>query len=223
MTTSRLLSLFFVSILAACGGGGSDAGGPTSGSPSPTPTPPAPYASCSTAGLAAASASTATDAVCMLTTQGEIVVELYADKAPVTVPNFMQYVNTGRFDNTLYHRVAKGFVIQGGGFTTANAAVATFPAIPLESNNGLSNLRGTIAMARTDVANSATSQFFFNLVDNSACLDRGSKLSGCDANGYAVFGKVISGMDVVDKIAIVAVNASVPVQPVVTYWAQRVK
>ncbi len=160
----------------------------------------------------------------MLTTQGEFVVELYADKAPITVANFLKYVTDKRYDNTLYHRVVPGILAQGGGYTTALATVNHYPAIALESGNGLSNLRGSIAMARTALAASATSQFYVNLVDNSACLDKGSSQAQCDPNGYAVFGKVIFGLSVLDKIGALQVDpAGLPVQPVATYWAQQLK
>ena len=203
MSTSRLLSLFALVALTACGGGGGDSSPPPPApAPAPTPIPPAPYASCSDAGKLVAAASTATNTVCMLTTQGELVVELYRDKAPITVDNFLAYVTAKRYDNTLYHRVVSGFVVQGGGLNTDGTAVVTYPMIAIESDKGLSNVRGTIAMARLNSANpdTATSQFFFNTVDNSACLDRGPKTNGCDANGYAVFGKVIAGLDTIDKI-----------------------
>jgi peptidyl-prolyl cis-trans isomerase A (cyclophilin A) len=217
MSFSRFLPFIALSLLAACGGGGSDAG------VTPTPTPPAPYLTCSAAGIAASNASTV-NTVCMLTTQGEIVVELYPAQAPITVANFLKYVNAKRYENTLFHRVVKDFVIQGGGVTTTGAAVPAYAAIALESNNGLSNVRGTIAMARTSVPESATSQFFFNVVDNSNCLDRGKTICDPTGNGYAVYGKVIAGLDVVDKIAAVAVRSDgTPVQDVVTYWATQLK
>ncbi|RQP26811.1 peptidyl-prolyl cis-trans isomerase [Albitalea terrae] len=206
-----------MAFLSACGGGGSDAG------TAPTPTPPAPSNTCSAAGVAASNASTL-NTVCMLTTQGEIVVELEAAKSPITVANFLKYVTANRYDNTLYHRVVAGFVIQGGGYTASGASVATYAPITLESNNGLSNVRGTIAMARTSDPNSATSQFFFNTVDNSACLDRGKTVCDATGNGYAVFGRVISGLDTVDKIAAVSVDGnSQPRTNVVTYWAKQLK
>jgi peptidyl-prolyl cis-trans isomerase A (cyclophilin A) len=218
MTTSRLIPLFMsMAFLSACGGGGSDAG------TAPTPTPPAPSNTCSAAGVAASNASTL-NTVCMLTTQGEIVVELEAAKSPITVANFLKYVTANRYDNTLYHRVVAGFVIQGGGYTADGTAVATYAPITLESNNGLSNVRGTIAMARTSDPNSATSQFFFNTVDNSACLDRGKTVCDATGNGYAVFGRVISGLDTIDKIAAVPVDGnSQPRTNVVTYWAKQLK
>jgi peptidyl-prolyl cis-trans isomerase A (cyclophilin A) len=220
MSPTRSLSILFLSAfaLAACGGGGSDDAGFT-----PTPTPPAPSLTCSAAGVAASNASTV-NTVCMLTTQGEIVVELYASKAPVTVANFLKYVNASRYDNTIYHRVVAGFVDQGGGFKADLSPIDTYAPITLESNNGLSNTRGTIAMARTTDPNSATSQFFINLVDNSACLDFGKVTCDTTGKGYAVYGKVIAGLDVVDKIAAVVVDANgLPRQPVVTYWAKQLK
>lgn len=205
-----------MALLSACGGGGSAAG------TSPAPTPSAPASTCSAAGVAASNASSF-NTVCMLTTKGEIVVELYPIQAPVTVANFLKYVNAGRYDDTLYHRVVAGFVVQGGGFTSAGNPVTTYAPIALESNNGLSNVRGTIAMARTSAPDSATSQFFINTVDNSACLNRGTTVCA-DTNGYAVYGKVIYGMDTVDKISAVPVDAlSQPVTKVVTYWAKQLK
>lgn len=134
--------------------------------------------------------------VTLATSQGTVVLELNPAKAPATVNNFLAYVNDGFYASTLFHRVISGFMIQGGGFTSGLAARApTYPAIVLESANGLSNLRGTVAMARTNVANSATSQFFINHVDN-LFLNYSSGASP----GYAVFGRVVSGMDVVDRI-----------------------
>ena len=134
--------------------------------------------------------------VTVATSQGTVVLELNPAQAPVTVNNFLAYVNDGFYASTLFHRVISGFMIQGGGFTSGMAArTPTYPAIVLESTNGLSNLRGTVAMARTSVANSATSQFFINHVDN-LFLNYSSSASP----GYAVFGRVVSGMDVVDRI-----------------------
>lgn len=231
--------------LVACGGGGvptppapAPAPAPTPVPPPPatpvTPAPPAPYASCSPAGVALAQATQATNSVCMLTTQGEIVIELYADKAPQTVANFLKYVNEKFYANTLYHRVIDGFVVQGGGYDTSdssNEKKATYAAIPLESNNGLYNYRGTIAMARTSLPDSATTQFYFNLANNVAGavapatnLDYDPTQSG--KSGYTVFGKVIAGMDAVDKIAKLAksdTNPAMPKDTTVTYWMQQVK
>lgn len=131
----------------------------------------------------------------IVTSLGEFVVELNPDAAPVTVENFRRYADAGFYDGTIFHRVIAGFVVQGGGYTTGLVAKEPlFDPIVLESYNGLRNLRGTIAMARTDDPNSAQSQFFINLADN-ATLD-----PTLTQPGYAVFGAVISGMDVVDAI-----------------------
>src|SRR5690606_21664289 len=127
-----------------------------------------------------------------------ILVQLDAAKAPATVENFVQYVNAGHYNATMFHRVIDGFMIQGGGMTADGKPKPTRAPIPLEARNGLSNQRGTIAMARTSVPDSATSQFFINVVDNSSKLDAPRP----DGHGYAVFGKVVSGMDVVDKIRV---------------------
>lgn len=149
------------------------------------------------------------------TSLGNIKAELYPEKAPKTVENFLAYVKAGFYDGTIFHRVIPGFVIQGGGFTKDMKQKKTNPAIALESQNGLKNARGTLAMARTNDPNSATSQFFVNLKDN-AMLDYPKP----DGNGYAVFGKVTSGLEIVDKIAGVTTTtlesgmADVPVEPV---------
>ena len=146
------------------------------------------------------------------TSVGDIVVQLDAAKAPATVDNFVQYVNAGHYNGTVFHRVIDGFMIQGGGMTADGKPKPTRAPIPLEARNGLSNQRGTIAMARTSVPNSATSQFFINVVDNSGKLDAPRP----DGHGYAVFGKVVSGMDVVDKIRVVPTNGrDAPLQPIV--------
>ncbi len=146
------------------------------------------------------------------TSVGDIVVQLDAAKAPATVENFVQYVNAGHYNGTVFHRVIDGFMIQGGGMTADGKPKPTRAPIPLEARNGLSNQRGTIAMARTSVPDSATSQFFINVVDNSGKLDAPRP----DGHGYAVFGKVVSGMDVVDKIRVVPTNGrDAPLQPIV--------
>ena len=133
------------------------------------------------------------------TTQGNITLELYEDKAPETVKNFLTYVDDGYYDGTVFHRVIKDFMIQGGGFTTEITPKPGVAApIQNEADNGLKNLRGTIAMARTSDPHSATSQFFINHVDNPF-LDYSAKTRR--GWGYCVFGKVVDGMDVVDKIA----------------------
>jgi len=160
----------------------------------------------------------------MKTSKGDIVIELYPDKAPVTVENFLAYVDSKFYDGTIFHRVIKGFMIQGGGLTPEMKEKGTKrPPIKNEADNGLKNLRGTLAMARTADINSATCQFFINLVDN-AFLDH---VPGDPAKfGYAVFGKVIKGMEVVDAIASVPTTTKgmyrdVPVEPVVIISVSR--
>ncbi len=134
----------------------------------------------------------------METSAGPITVELYEDKAPVTVSNFLKYVDGGFYDGTLFHRVIQGFMIQGGGFDKDGQRKATQAPIQNEADNGLSNRRGTLAMARTGDPHSATAQFFINLVDNRNLDFTGKNQRGW---GYAVFGKVTDGMNVVDSIA----------------------
>ncbi|MBL8304595.1 MAG: peptidyl-prolyl cis-trans isomerase [Ideonella sp.] len=146
----------------------------------------------------------------LVTTQGDIVLELDAAKAPKTVENFLQYVKSGHYKGTVFHRVIDNFMIQGGGLTTDLVQKPTRPPIPLESRNGLVNATGTVAMARTAIPDSATSQFFINLKDN-AFLDAANARDG---NGYAVFGKVVEGMDVVDKIRALPTQAKGPHQNV---------
>jgi peptidyl-prolyl cis-trans isomerase A (cyclophilin A) len=133
--------------------------------------------------------------VVLETTKGNIEIELNRAKAPVTVDNFVRYVKEGFFDGTVFHRVIPDFMIQGGGFTSDGQQKRTHSAIRLESRNGLKNTKGTLAMARTNVPDSATSQFFINLIDNSFL----NAAPGSD--GYAVFGKVTAGMEVVEAIA----------------------
>ncbi|WP_374364095.1 peptidylprolyl isomerase [Piscinibacter sp.] len=150
------------------------------------------------------------------TSAGDIVVELDAAKAPKTVANFVEYVKAGHYDGTIFHRVIPNFMIQGGGMTPDMKEKATRAPIPLESGNGLDNVRGTLAMARTMDPNSATAQFFINVVDNGFL----NKAQSRDGNGYAVFGKVVSGMEVVDKIRAVptgnkGMHQNVPLEPVV--------
>jgi len=166
--------------------------------------------------LASAAATSAfAQKVNVTTSLGDIVVELNAAKAPKTVDNFLQYVRAGQYDGTVFHRVIENFMIQGGGFSPELKEKPTRAPIPLESRNGLSNSRGTLAMARTSDPNSATAQFFINLQDNTF-LDAAKSPDG---NGYAVFGKVVSGMDVVDRIRAVQTGnrgpyQNVPLQPV---------
>jgi cyclophilin family peptidyl-prolyl cis-trans isomerase len=145
------------------------------------------------------------------TTAGKIRVELYSDAAPKTVANFLDYVKSGHFDGTQFHRVIPGFMIQGGGFTTDFKQKPTKPSVVNEaeqsSKAGLLNVPGTIAMARTSDPNSATAQFFINVNDNKSLNFRSPDPSGI---GYTVFGKVVSGMDVVDKIAKAPTGAGGP-------------
>ena len=142
--------------------------------------------------------------VTVQTSMGTVVVELYPDQAPVTVANMLAYTNAGFYTGTLFHRVIPGFMDQGGGYTTGRVyKTPTYSDIPLESNKGLSNLRGTIAMARTDVADSASSQFFINQADNLFL-----NYSSADSPGYAVFGRVVSGLAVIDSIAVVPRSTS---------------
>jgi cyclophilin family peptidyl-prolyl cis-trans isomerase len=133
--------------------------------------------------------------VLIKTSKGDIKLELYADKAPITVENFLAYVDSGHYNGTIFHRVIGNFMIQGGGFTPDMSQKDTRGPIKNEAANGLKNDRGSIAMARTSAPDSATSQFFINVVDNNG-LNRPSP----DGHGYCVFGKVIEGMDVVDAI-----------------------
>lgn len=196
MTSNRfprraLLALATVLSLAACGGGGGSSGGDTT-----TPTTPTPVT------------LTVTHKVRLTTNQGVIELGLDRTHAPITVDNFLKYVNDGYYTNTVFHRVISNFVIQGGG-VARNAAGAlqektpTYAPIALESRNGLSNVRGTLAMARTTVPDSATSQFYINVVDNTSL-----NYVNSSNPGYAVFGQVTAGLDVVDKIKAVSTNAS---------------
>jgi peptidyl-prolyl cis-trans isomerase A (cyclophilin A) len=168
-----------------------------------------------TSALCTASPAAWAQKVKLQTSMGDIVIELAPDKAPKTVDNFLQYVRAGHYDGTVFHRVIKDFMIQGGGMQPDLKEKPTRAAIPLESRNGLSNVRGSVAMARTMVPDSATAQFFINVVDNSF-LDQPNARDG---NGYAVFGKVVGGMDIVDKIRQVPTgnkgpHQDVPLQPV---------
>ena len=163
----------------------------------------------------AADAPAAQPKVEFVTTMGNFVVQLDPARAPKSVANFLDYVKSGFYKGTIFHRVIPGFMVQGGGFTADMQKKPTRAPIPLESQNGLRNLKGTIAMARTSDPNSATSQFFVNVVDN-ASLDYPKP----DGYGYAVFGKVISGMNVIEKIVAVPTKnegmfQNVPVKPIV--------
>ena len=162
--------------------------------------------------------------VLLATSLGDITIQLDAEKAPKTVANFLDYVKSGHYDGTVFHRVIGGFMIQGGGFTPDMVQKPTKAPIALESRNGLKNERGTVAMARTSVPDSATSQFFINVVDN-AMLDQANARDG---QGYAVFGRVVAGMDVVDRIRAVETTSvgghqNVPAKPVLIRSATIVK
>jgi len=159
--------------------------------------------------------------VALETSKGRIVLELDAERAPTSVENFLAYVESGFYEGTVFHRVIPGFMIQGGGFTAALDKKPTRAPIPNEAENGLANDRGTVAMARTGDPHSATAQFYINTVDN-APLD----YPGSDGWGYAVFGKVIEGLETVDAIASVATGSSrgmsnVPREAVVIESAKR--
>ena len=155
--------------------------------------------------------------VVMETSLGGMTIELYRDQAPITVDNFLRYVEDGFFEGTVFHRVIPNFMIQGGGLTPTLVEKATDEPIRNEATNGLTNDRGTIAMARTPVVDSATAQFFINLVDNPTLNHSGTDPR---SSGYAVFGRVTEGLDVLDGIGAVRTtrqgpHQDVPVEPVV--------
>jgi cyclophilin family peptidyl-prolyl cis-trans isomerase len=151
-----------------------------------------------------ASADSASTLVRLRTNQGVIVLELDANRAPLTVKNFLKYVRDKHFDGTLFHRIVPGFVIQGGGYTDKNIEKPTRDPIPNESGNGLSNRRGTVGLARTGDPHSGTSQFYINLADNIALDPQPSRW------GYTVFGHVVEGMEIAQKISEVPTGASGP-------------
>jgi len=156
------------------------------------------------------------------TSHGGFTIELFPGEAPVTVANFLEYVDAGFFDGTIFHRIVPGFVIQGGGLTADFANKPTRAPIANEAKNGLKNTRGSLSMARTNDINSATSQFFVNLKDNGF-LDHGPR-----DYGYAVFGRVTEGMDVIDRIAAVATGrrkgyTDAPLEDVVIVSARRLE
>jgi len=156
------------------------------------------------------------------TNLGDIDIELFADDAPISTQNFLSYVDEGFFDSTVFHRVIPGFVVQGGGMTADMQQKRTRAPIRNEADNGIRNSRGTLSMARTNDINSATSQFFINLADNAFLDHKPGNF------GYAVFGRVVAGMDVVDRIAAVktgrrGMHEDVPVDPVVVTEAKRME
>jgi peptidyl-prolyl cis-trans isomerase A (cyclophilin A) len=169
-----------------------------------------------------ASAAPANPQVLIKTSKGDIVVELYPTQAPITVDNFLKYVDAKHYDGTIFHRVIGNFMIQGGGFTADMKQKPTREGIKLESKNGLKNDRGTIAMARTAIPDSGTAQFFINVVDN-AMLNHPQP----DGHGYAVFGKVVKGLETVDTIKAVrtgrsGMHSDVPVEAVVIESITRI-
>jgi len=153
----------------------------------------------------------------MDTNKGSVIIELYPEKAPETVKNFLHYVNEGKYDSTVFHRVVKGFVNQGGGYNHNYKLVDTFEPVKNEADNGLKNLRGTIAMARKNDPDSARNQFFINTADNKILDHKDKTPTGW---GYCVFGEVVEGMDVMDRVSRVKTRgfgpfaAEVPVSPV---------
>lgn len=162
--------------------------------------------------------------VLMKTNYGPITLELWPEKAPVTVENFIKYVDNDHYNGTIFHRVIKDFMIQGGGFTKEMDQKKTLAPIVNEAQNGVKNARGTIAMARTMDVNSATAQFFINLKDNDFLDFRNKTPQG---HGYCAFGKVVDGMDVVDKIAGVSTTTSgphgdVPAKPVIIESVEKI-
>jgi peptidyl-prolyl cis-trans isomerase A (cyclophilin A) len=163
--------------------------------------------------------------VVVSTSFGDITLELFKDRAPVSVENFLRYVNDGFYSDTVFHRVKKGFMIQGGGYTATLVEKPTRPPIQNEATNGLHNARGTVGMARRPALRSATSQFYINVVDNRILDHTGFSPSDF---GYAVFGRVLSGMDVADRIVAVPTTTKddmedVPVEPVIIKGARVVK
>lgn len=155
--------------------------------------------------------------VVMETSKGTIKIELWQDKAPITVENFLRYTNNNFFDGLIFHRVIDGFMVQGGGFNADMTQKSTYDAIQNEAKADVPNNRGTLAMARTNAVNSATAQFFINLVDNDFLNHTDETPRGF---GYAVFGEVVEGMDIVDEMAKVATTSTrghqnVPVEPIV--------
>ena len=197
----RWAALLLAAWLPACGGGGDSDSATSESTTGETPT-------AETEATPMETETPSTDAesdlatpgapvVLMRTNVGDLRIELYPQEAPQTVENFLQYVEDGHFDGTIFHRVVRGFVIQGGGFTADMEEKNTRNPIPNEAENGLKNMRGTLSMARTPDPHSATSQFFVNTKDNAMLDHTRPTMQGW---GYAVFGKVISGMEAVDRI-----------------------
>lgn len=192
--------LVLIALAAGCSGGDAPVETETeSAAPPPEEPPEAPEEPAEEPGSEGADIPDGVNPIIEMSTNvGVIAIELYADKAPNTVENFLSYVRNGFYDGTIFHRVIPGFVIQGGGFTADMIKKETELPIENEADNGVRNLRGTICMARTNDPHSATSQFFINLKDNPPLDYRNRSIQGW---GYAVFGNVIEGLDVVDEIA----------------------
>ena len=197
----RGAALLLLACLPSCGGGGaSDSTSPESAAEEATAaeTEASPMETESTAPESPSDLATpGAPVVLMRTDVGELRIELYPQEAPETVANFLRYVEDGHYDGTIFHRVVRGFVIQGGGFTADMEKKETREPIPNEARNGLKNMRGTLSMARTGDPHSATAQFFVNTKDNAMLDHTEATMNGW---GYAVFGKVISGMEAVDRI-----------------------
>jgi len=174
-------------------------------------------------GMTAYAAENDNPVVVMETSKGTVIIELWQDQAPITVENFLRYVDNKLYDNLTFHRVIPGFMIQGGGFNSNFVEMSGYPPIKNEARPSLRNDKGTLAMARTGVVDSATSQFFINLIDNDFLNQRGTSPQDY---GYAVFGKVIEGMDVVESIAMVPTtnfrqHQNVPTDPVLIHSIVR--
>jgi peptidyl-prolyl cis-trans isomerase B (cyclophilin B) len=191
--------------------------------PAAAPAAPKTSAHPATPAKSASTTPAANPRVALQTSKGRIVIELYADKAPKTAKNFLDYVKAGFYNGTIFHRVIPGFMIQGGGFTPDLKEKPTRAPIKNEANNMVQNQRGTIAMARTGDPDSASAQFFINLVNNGSLNHTANTQQGW---GYTVFGNVVEGMDVVDAIAQVkaapGISEAVPVEPVVIQKATLV-
>jgi cyclophilin family peptidyl-prolyl cis-trans isomerase len=201
MQDTKTLLATFMSLFAGVALSGAVAAAPAAATRVPNPTPQ----------------------VSLKTTEGEIVLELNQEKAPVTVDNFLKYVKAGFYKGTIFHRVIDGFMIQAGGYTVDLKSKPTKPPVVSESQNGLKNETYSVAMARTGDPNSATAQFFINVVDNT-----GLDYPGQDGYGYTVFGKVVKGQEVVDKIKGVLVDdkgifMNIPVKPIVITSATVLK
>lgn len=219
-----LLLVASAALVSGCGQAGTESASSTEGEPAtgqpPSTTTTSGATATTTSGPSTSERSPAVaDAnprVVLKTNKGDMTLELDAAKAPITVESFLSYVRAGFYDGTIFHRVIPGFMIQGGGFTSDMQQKPTQAPIKNEAGNGLKNVRGTVAMARTQVVDSATSQFFVNLVDNAFLDHKDESAAGF---GYAVFGQLVEGMDTVDAISALptanrGMHQDVPVEPV---------